>query len=880
MLTELGRRLLMLLRRRQFDADLDEEMRLHRELREHEQIEAGVAPEEARSAARRRFGNDLVLREESREMWGWSWLENLIQDVRYGLRMLRKNPGFTAIAVFVLAMGISGAVAIFGFADAALVKALPHRDPSRLVVVFASSPGYARSWVSYLDFADWKRLNKVFSSLDAYALNGSFTLNTTNGAEQVPGTRVSSGFFHTLGAAPYLGRDFHADEDSPGASPTVILSYSAWQKRFGARKDVLGQAITLNGARTTVIGVLPRDFQFALYGGAEFWTTLRASDGCEQHRGCRNLMTIARLREGSSIESASSDMRLVARQLQEQYPEDRSFGGANLVPLRDVILGDVHPILLVVLGGAGFLLLISCVNVSALLVARSDKRRQEIAVRGALGASAGRLIRQFASEGLVLVMIAGIVALMGAEWAMRVVPRVIPADMIASMPFLRESGLNTHVLAFTGGIALVATILFSLIPSLYVSAGDVQQGLAERGRGTTGTMWRRVGANLAVVEFAIAVVLLVGAGLLGKSFYILLHVDLGFRADHLVSIQTGWAPGRYTQDRQKVVLEQKMVERISTLPGVKSAALAMAPPVDSAWGTMSFHVADRPNHGDFNEAFYRPVSSGFFKTLQAQLLRGRYFEESEDAAKPRVAVVNQALMRKYFPDEDPIGKQIYFDGQPQSLTQIVGVIDDIKEGPLEGKNLPALYLPYNQSPVAWPVVLVRTSQLDASSFPRIVTAIHGIDPYVSVSRGETLTQRINDSPSAYLHRSSALLVGIFAAIALVLCVVGLYGVLAYSVGQRTHEIGIRVALGAERWRVLQMVLGEGVRMGLLGVAIGLAAALGLTRLMTSLLFGISTHDPLTFAGVAGLLILVALAACYIPARRAAKVDPMVALRYE
>ncbi len=880
MLTELGRRLLMLLRRRQFDADLDEEMRLHRELREHEQIEAGVAPEEARSAARRRFGNDLVLREESREMWGWSWLENLIQDVRYGLRMLRKNPGFTAIAVFVLAMGISGAVAIFGFADAALVKALPHRDPSRLVVVFASSPGYARSWVSYLDFADWKRLNKVFSSLDAYALNGSFTLNTTNGAEQVPGTRVSSGFFHTLGAAPYLGRDFHAGEDSPGASPTVILSYSAWQKRFGARKDVLGQAITLNGARTTVIGVLPRDFQFALYGGAEFWTTLRASDGCEQHRGCRNLMTIARLREGSSIESASSDMRLVARQLQEQYPEDRSFGGANLVPLRDVILGDVHPILLVVLGGAGFLLLISCVNVSALLVARSDKRRQEIAVRGALGASAGRLIRQFASEGLVLVMIAGIVALMGAEWAMRVVPRVIPTDMIASMPFLRESGLNTHVLAFTGGIALVATILFSLIPSLYVSAGDVQQGLAERGRGTTGTMWRRVGANLAVVEFAIAVVLLVGAGLLGKSFYILLHVDLGFRADHLVSIQTGWAPGRYTQDRQKVVLEQKMVERISTLPGVKSAALAMAPPVDSAWGTMSFHVADRPNHGEFNEAFYRPVSSGFFKTLQAQLLRGRYFEESEDAAKPRVAVVNQALMRKYFPDEDPIGKQIYFDGQPQSLTQIVGVIDDIKEGPLEGKNLPALYLPYNQSPVAWPVVLVRTSQLDASSFPRIVTAIHGIDPYVSVSRGETLTQRINDSPSAYLHRSSALLVGIFAAIALVLCVVGLYGVLAYSVGQRTHEIGIRVALGAERWRVLQMVLGEGVRMGLLGVAIGLAAALGLTRLMTSLLFGISTHDPLTFAGVAGLLILVALAACYIPARRAAKVDPMVALRYE
>jgi predicted permease len=877
---ELGRRLLMLLRRRQFDADLEEEMRLHRELREREQIERGFSLKEAHYAAQRRFGNDLALREQSRDTWGWNWLEGIGQDIRYSLRMLRKNPGFTAVAVIVLAVGISGAMAMFGFADAALIKPLPYRDPSRLVVVFVSSPGYARSWVSYRDFADWKRLNKVFSSIDAYALNGGFTLKTANGAEQVPGTRVSSGFFHTLGATPSLGRDFHVDEDSSGADPTVIISYSAWQNRFGARKDVLGQAITLNGARTTIIGVLPRDFQFALYGDAEFWTTLRASDVCEQHRGCHNLMTIARLRDGSSIESASSDMRLIARQLQRQYPEDRDFGSANLVPLRDVILGDVRPILLVVLSGAGFLLLIACVNVSALLVARSDKRRREIAVRGALGASAGRLIRQFASEGLVLVMVAGIVALMCAEWAMRLVPRCIPTDMIAGMPFLRESGVNAHALVLAAAIALVATILFSVIPSMYVPLEDVQKGLAEGGRGTTATMWRRVGANLAVAEVAVAVVLLVGAGLLGRSFYLLLHVELGFRADHLASIQTGWAPGSYTEDRPKIVLEREIVERISMLPGVKSAALSMAPPVDSAWGTISFHVAGRPNRGEANEVLYRPVSSGFFKTLQAKLLRGRYFEESEDATKPLVAVVNRTLMLKYFPSEDPTGKQIYSDGQPHSLMQIVGVVDDIKEGPLEGKNLPALYLPNNQNPVTWPVVLVRTSQLDAPFFQRIVAAIHDIDPYISVSREETMMQRINDSPSAYLHRSSALLVGTFAATALVLCVVGLYGVLAYSVGQRIHEIGIRMALGAERWHVLQMVLGEGAKMALLGVAIGLAAALGLTRLMASLVFGVSTRDPLTFAGVAVLFVLVALAACYIPARRAAKVDPMVALRHE
>ena len=808
-------------------------------------------------------------------------MTTLVQDLRYGLRMLAKNPGFTAVAVFVLAMGISGAIAIFGFADAALIRPLPYQDPSRLVVVFASSPGDARSWVSYLDFADWKRLNKVFSSIDAYALNGGFTLGTANGAEQVPGTRVSSGFFHTLGATPSLGRDFHPGEDSPGASPTVILSDSAWQKRFGARKDVLGQVITLNGARTTIIGVLPRDFQFALYGGAEFWTTLSSSGACEQHWGCRNLIAIARLKDGLSIESASSDMRLIMRQLQRQYPEDdRDFGNANLVSLREVIVGDVRPVLLVVLSGAGLLLLIACVNVSALLLARSDKRRREIAVRAALGASAGKLIRQFAVEGLMLVTIAGVVALMGAEGIMRLLLRLIPTDKITGMPFLRDSGLNPHVLALAGGIAVLATILFSIIPSMYLSGADVRQGLAEGGRGATGTVWRRVGANLVMAEVAVAVVLLVGAGLLGKSFYLLLHVDMGFRADNLASIQTGWAPGSYAEDRQKIVLEREMVERISTLPGVMSVALSMAPPVDSAWGRIYFHIAGRSNHEEINEVIYRPVSSGFFKTLQAQLLRGRYFEEDEDARKPLVAVVNRALMIKYFPNEDPVGKQIYGDGTPRSLMQIIGVVADIKEGPLEGANMPALYVPYNQNPVAWPVVLVRSLQFDASFFPRIVAAIHDIDPFISISREQTLTERVNDSPSAYLHRSSAWLVGAFAATALLLCVVGLYGVLAYSVGQRTHEIGIRMALGAERWHVLRMVLGEGARMTLLGVAIGFGAALGLTRLMASLLFGVSTHDPLTFAGVAGLLVLVALAACYIPARRAAKVDPMVALRYE
>jgi len=810
-----------------------------------------------------------------------NYIENFVQDIRYSLRQLRRNSGFTVVAVLVLAIGISGAVAIFSFADAALIKPLPYTDPSRLVVVFESSPRTARGAVSYLDFADWKRLNHAFSSIDAYALNGGFTLTSANGAEPVRGTRVSAGFFHTLGVIPFLGRDFRAREDSAGAAPTVILSYAAWQKRFDGRKDVLGQAITLGGARTTIIGVLPRVFQFAPYGGAEFWTTLRASDPCEQNRACHNLETVARLKDGFSVERASSDVRLIVRQIQTQYPEsNRYIGSANLVTLRDVIIGDIRPVLLVLLSGAGLLLLIACVNVSALLVARCDKRRREIAVRGAVGASGARLVRQFASEGLVLVTFASILALISVEWVMRLLIRLIPTDRIAGMPFLQGLGVNLHGVALAGAILLLVTVLFSVIPTLYVSVADVQEGLAEGGRGSTGTMWRRVGAKLVVLELAIAVVLLVNAGLLGRSLYRLLHVDLGFRADHLASVETGWPRASYAEDRQQILLGRQMVERISEIPGVRSVALSNASPVDSAWGTASFHVAGTPNHGEINEVLNRHVSSGYFTTLEARLLRGRYFGEGEDASKPAVVVVNRALMVKYFPNEDPVGKQIYYDWAPRSLMEIVGVVDDIKEGPLKATNMPALYAPYNQNPVAWPVVLVRSSQYEAPSFPRIAAAIHQIDPFISVSREEGMTERINDSPSAYLHRSSATLVGAFAVSALLLSVLGLYGVVAYTVGQRTHEIGVRMALGAQQRAVVSMVMRQGMALAFIGICAGVAAAFGLSPLMASLLYGVRPTDPLTFLAVPLILIGAALLACCIPARRATKVDPIVALRYE
>ena len=840
-----------------------------------------MTPEDARYAALQSVKDIEQRKEECRDMRGLNAIDNITQDFRYAVRQLRKNPVFACTAIFVLALGISATVAIFGFVEAALIKPLPYRDQSRLVAVFESSPGAPRSWLSYLDFADWKKLNKVFDSLDAYALNGSFTLNTGAGAEQVPGTRVSAGFFRTLGIRPALGRDFRTGEDAADAPRTVILSYTAWQKRFGGKRDVLGRTLTLNGNPAIVIGVLPAHFQFAPYGGGEFWATLRGTDACEQHRGCHNLITIARLKDGLSIETASANMRSVAQQLRNQYPDtNRFFGSANLVPLRDFIIGNVRPVLLILLSGAGLLLLIACVNVTTLLLARSDKRRREIAVRSAIGASSSRLFHQFATEGLVLAAAGCVFGLVFAQWGIRLLTSLVPAEKMESMPYLRDLGLNPLTIGFACGISLLAGVVFAVIPIARTSLTEMIEGLKEGARGSAGTTWRRFGSSLVVIEVALAMVLMVSAGLLGKSLYQLLHVDVGFKPEHLAYFQTSWAPGKYGTDQQIVILERQMVERLSTLPGVAAVGLSTAPPIDSAWGTASFHIAGQPNHGENNEVIHRQVSASYFRTLQAQLWKGRYFEEVEDASKPLVVVVNRTLADKYFPGEDPIGKQIYYDWNPHSLMQVVGIVDDIKEGPLEDPDWPALYVPTKQNPVAWPAILVRTSQPEALLSPKIVSAIHGIDPFITVSAGEGMTERINQSPSAYLHRSAAWLVGIFASAALLLGVVGFYGVVAYSVSQRTREIGVRMALGAEPGNVYRLVLGESGRLTAVGVVLGTAGSLGAATLLRTMLFGVRPWDPPTLFGVAVVLGVAAALASYTPARRAASVNPVEALRAE
>jgi predicted permease len=867
--------------REKVERELDEELRYHLERQVEEGMAAGLAAKDARHTALRSIGNIERNKEECRDMRGIGPIEKTVLDCQYAVRQFRRSPVFAGTAMFVLALGISAATAIFGFVQAALIQPLPYQDQSRLAAVFESSPGNTRSMVSYLDFADWKNLNQVFRSIDAYALNGGFTLKTSAGAEETPGTRVSAGFFHTLGVTPVLGRNFRAGEDSPAAPHTVLISYAAWRKRFNGRRDVLGRTLTLNGAPTVIIGVLPREFHFAAYGGAEFWTTLRSSDSCEQYRSCHNLITIARLKDGVSLETAFANMQAIERQLRRQYPDsNRDFGSVNLVPLRDLMVGDVRPILLILLSGSGLLLLIACVNVTTLLLARSDQRRREIAVRGALGASSSRLFHQFATEGLVLAAAGGGIGLVFAAGGMRLLTSLVPAQKMDSMPYLRGLGLNPPTIVFAFSITLFAGILFSLVPIARTSPPEMTEDLKEGARGSSGTAWRRFGSSLVVVEVALAMVLMVGAGLLGKSLYQLLHLDVGFAPEHIALLQIAWSPTSYVTGQQKMVLERQIVDRISMLPGVQSAALSNAPPIDSAWGTASFHALGQPNHGEHNEVLNRQVSSEYFRTLRTRLWRGRYFRATEDATKPLVAVINRALANKYFPGEDPTGKQIYYDGQPGSSMQIIGVIDNIQEGPLAGAAWPALYVPISQNPVAWPALLVRASQAGASLFTEMEAAVHQIDPFLSVSGEETMTERINQSPSAYLHRSAAWLVGIFALAAFLLSVVGLYGVVAYSVSQRTREIGVRMALGAQRGSVYRLILSEAGRLTALGLAFGIIGSLAAATLLRTLLFGVRSWDAPTFLAVALVLGASAVVASYVPARRAAAVNPVEALRAE
>jgi macrolide transport system ATP-binding/permease protein len=868
----------MLLRRERFNSELDEEMSFHREEKERELRESGVAPETAHHEAIRKFGNTTRLKEQSYEVMGFRF-ETVWQDLHFALRQLRRSLGFTLTAILMLALGIGASVAIFAFVDAALIRPLPYKDPTRLVDVNERAKMFPRSNLSYQDYLDWKRMNKVFSAMEVYNGTG-YLMSTSSGVEPVPGARVSAGFFRVLGVTPVLGRDFYDGEDLPGAADTVMLTYATWQARFGGRSDIIGQTVNLDGTPNTIIGVLPASFQFAPRGNAEFWATLHKLNSCEKRRGCHNLYGVARLKDGVTVQMALADTTSVAKQLEVQYPGTNRDQGASVMPLSEEIVGDIRPILLVLLGGAGLLLVIACVNVSSLLLVRSEARKREIAVRGALGASPSRLVRQFITEALVLTIAGGALGLLCAYGAMQVLMRLISKDMLSNMPYLGGIGMNLHVVAFAGLISLLAAALFASTPVLRLPLAQLRDGLTDGGRNSAGTFWRRIGANLVVLELAVAVVLLVGAGLLGKSFYKLLHVELAFQPDHLATVQVV-LPKTYSNDPQVVAVNKQILARVSNLPGVKSAALTTMLPVSGNGNTNWIRFVGKPYNGEHNEVNQREVSSDYFKTLQAKLVEGRFFTEDDDASKPLVVVINKALARQYFPGEDPVGRKMGdTELTPKSLREIIGVVDDVKEGSLDSEVWPAQYDPINQNADNYISLVVRTSQDEKLILPALVAAIHEIDPGIGAINEITMAQRINDSQTAYLHRSSAWLVGGFAALALLLGVVGLYGVVAYSVSQRTREIGVRMALGAQQSSVYRMILKEAGWLTGFGIAAGLVCSIAVATLMRKVLFGIHTWDVSTLAAVALLLGASALLASYFPARRAASVNPVEALRAE
>jgi predicted permease len=877
-LLRIARKFALLLRRNRFRSELDEEMAYHREQVEREMVADGISPAEAHRVAGRQFGNPSNLRERSHDVVAFR-LETIAQDIRFALRQLRQKPGFACTAIFIFALGMGVSVAIFAFVDASLIQPLPYYAPNRLMDVAENGAMFARSNLSRADYEDWKRLNHSFSTLDAYS-GGGFLLRNASGTEPVPAARVSDGFFGTLGVKPMLGRGFLPGEDQPGRAKIAILTYGSWRKRFGMRRDVVGESITLDDTAYTVVGVLPSEFEFAPRANAELYVPLLDKSPCEQRRSCHDLFGVGRLRDGVSPKAALDGMKAIAAQLAVQYPENKG-QGASVQPLTNMILGPIEPVMLTLLAASGLLLLIASVNVASLLLVRSESRRREIAVRGTLGATRTRLSRQFVTEGLLLASIGSGFGFFIASGTIRLLQKLVPTTMATYLPFLSRVGLHARTVLFAAAIAVFATALMALTPILRLSFQNVREALNEGGRSLAGRFWRRIGANLVVVELAIAVILLVGAGLLTRSFYRLLHVDIGFDPAHIATLQVQTPAKAYPKPEQQVELYREITRRLSALPGVESVGITSDLPVQCNCDTDWVRIIGKPFHGEHNEVDERDVSPGYLPTLKAKLIRGRLFAEDDDKSKSQKIVINQEFAEKYFPGEDPIGKKIANGSlDPKSVREIIGIVANVREGGLEEDLWPVEYQAMYYDPDNSASIAIRTAGDEGAILPSAVKTLHELDPGLGTYNPLTMTEQIDNSQSALIHRTAMWLVAGFAGIALILSVVGLYGVIAYSVSQRTREIGVRMALGAQRSTVYKMVMRQAAWLTGFGVAIGIVCSLGASSLMGKLLFGVAAWDAMTLLTVAIVLAASALAASFLPARRAASVNPTEALRAE
>jgi predicted permease len=808
-------------------------------------------------------------------------VESFIQDIQYGRRILLRRPSFTIIALLVLTLTIGANVTIFTFIDTALLRPLPYRNPEQLVKIWDSrqSEVYSRFEASYPDYIDWKHQNQAFTSLAAYSGGGNGILAAAEGPQMIPVGRVSDNFFQTLGVSPLFGRVFQNGEDLASSPRYAMLSYGFWQRHFGGKRDILGQALTINSTPRTIIGVLPKDFHFAPIGDADLYLTLHATDGAQTRRNLHWLHPFGRLKPGITLDQAQGNMNALAANLEKQYPDSNKELRTVVVPLSDLITGPIKPILMVLLAAVGLLLLIACANLANLLLARSVTRAREFAVRSALGAQRWRMIRLLIVEGLLLASVGTAAGILFAVFATRWMIHTLPSEMLQSVPYLRNASIDPRILLFAIGLGLLTALLFSLPPALRLS-GPLNNVLKEGGQQSIAGSWKRIGSILVVAEVAISAVLLVGSGLLLKSLYRLLNVDTGFNVSKLTTFYVFPDSKRYDEDAQANLLHDKLLDVIRAVPGVSNVGVTSTPPIVGG-NTSLFRVVGAPLTPLPYEANSRDIDPGYFSTLQARLKAGRYFDERDNATSPKVVIINDTLAKIVFGNENPVGKQIVFTYSPQEKPrEVVGVVADVHEGELNVTDKPAIYAPFAQGPDNIFAVVVRSDLDQAALRPALETAVHQVDPGIVLYQLQSMEELIAQSPAAMLHRYPAWLVSIFAVSALLLGVVGLYGVVSYAVSQRTREIGVRMALGAPRANVLALILRNGMRLAAIGIAAGALAGVLAGYSLRSVLFGVKPFDLATVTVVSGILATVCMLASYVPAFRASRLDPVKALRYE
>ena len=822
-------------------------------------------------------------------------MQTIWQDVRYGARMLLKNPGITFVVILALALGIGANTAIFSVVNAVLLRPLPYDQSDRLLFLNEKSPVLDEMSISYPNFADWRSQNHVFEKIGVYNRN-SYNLTGYGEAERILTAQVSADLFSVLRVNAAIGRLFTNEEDKPGANPVAVLGYNLWQRRFGGQSSILNQALTFNGKSYTVIGVMPQGFQYP--SRVDMWVPVGqlSGDANWQQRGNHpGLYAVARLKPGATLAQAEADMESIAVNLEHQYPDNNSGNRVRIRPLLEIFVSDVRGTLWVLFGAVAFVLLIACANIANLLLARAKARQKEMAIRAAMGAGRWRIVRQLLTESILLALVGGSLGLLVARWGIQLILYISPD----AIPRWREINLDWKVLAFTIGVSLLTGILFGLVPALQAGEVDVNETLKETGRGTSGRHWLR--SSLVVVEVATTLVLLIGAGLMIRSFYRLQKVDPGFSYGHLTSFTVSVPQKKYPNIEQREAFFKQLLQNARGLPGVEGTAAASGLPLgNNGWQT-SFTVEGQPppprDQIPLMEACL--VTPDYFRVMNIPLKRGRYFTEQDDRsflagkdlskldedqrtmAGVNAIIIDEQFARRYWPNEDAVGKRIRLGGtDPKApVLTVLGVVGRVKmEGLNQDSNRVQGYFPFAQMPFSGMTVITKTSADPNQLIAALREQVKAVDPDQPIYNIRTMDEIRSESVAP--ERLNLTLLSLFAGIALVLAVVGIYGVMSYTVTQRTHEIGIRMAIGAQPRDVFKMVIGQGMMLALMGVAFGLVGAFALTRLMATMLFGIEPTDPATFASISVLLTCVALVACYIPGRRATKVDPVVSLRYE